>query len=335
MRLSGKTLRQLAEMICGAHGSGQGYSWPGFPYRTASRLVEFFEDCGIEVEAAGTRKDWVREVLDRLNLETAVHPDLPSDPLVDIIVELMSPRHFDPVSVGGDELDRAGALNALDQALRADGLGLVAKDDAVEIVARETGTRSRMQAAPRRALSEAEHRRWKRLGAHFDTLSEDEFTTNILVPVLRQLGFVSISVSGHRDKALEFGKDAWMKYRIPTGNWLYFGLQVKVGKVDASARSTSNVAEILNQVKMMLDHPVFDPESNRRHLLDHVFLVSSGAITKAARQWLGEHLDLQARRTLMFVDRDRMLEMAIASAAHLPGFDGDQAEVPNGDDFPF
>ncbi|EDS1769134.1 hypothetical protein C5P79_004828, partial [Salmonella enterica subsp. enterica serovar 4,[5],12:i:-] len=43
--------------------------------------------------------------------------------------------------------------------------------------------------------------------------------------------------------------------------------QVKKGKLDASgvSKSTnSNVAEIHNQVLMMLGHEIFDPETNRK-----------------------------------------------------------------------
>lgn len=53
--------------------------------------------------------------------------------------------------------------------------------------------------------------------------------------------------------------------------------------LDASGVSTSNVAEIHNQVMMMLGHEIFDPELNRRVLVDHAFIVAGGEITKQAR----------------------------------------------------
>jgi len=41
---------------------------------------------------------------------------------------------------------------------------------------------------------------------------------------------------------------------------------------------------------MAIDHPIFDPEANRKVLLDHIFLISAGEITRAARTWLVEQL---------------------------------------------
>ena len=86
-----------------------------------------------------------------------------------------------------------------------------------------------------------------------------------------------------------------MRYQLPTQHYLYFGIQAKKGKLDASGvtKGTNvNVAEIYNQVLMMLAHEIFDPETNRKVLVDHAFIVAGGEITKAARQLLGG----QARR---------------------------------------
>ena len=80
-----------------------------------------------------------------------------------------------------------------------------------------------------------------------------------------------------------------MRYVLPTQHVLYFGLQVKKGKLDAAGvtqSGNSNVAALLNQITMMIGHEIFDPEVNRRVLVDHVFIVAGGEITKAARNWL-------------------------------------------------
>jgi hypothetical protein len=42
---------------------------------------------------------------------------------------------------------------------------------------------------------------------------------------------------------------------------------------------------------MMLAHEVFDPEHNKRFLVDHAFIVASGEINKAARNWIGNPLE--------------------------------------------
>ncbi len=72
-------------------------------------------------------------------------------------------------------------------------------------------------------------------------------------------------VAGHKDKALKYGKDVWMKYVLPTTHVLYFGLQAKKGKLDASGAPkavNANIAEIHQQALMMLGHEIFDlPQS--------------------------------------------------------------------------
>ena len=119
-----------------------------------------------------------------------------------------------------------------------------------------------------------------------------------------------MTAAGHKDKALEYGKDLWMKFTLPTQHVLYFGIQAKKGKLDASGVSkaaTANVAEIHNQVTMMLGHEIFDPEIGKRVLVDHAFIVAGGEITKAARNWLGNKLDASKRSQIMFMDRDDIL----------------------------
>ncbi|MEZ5858732.1 MAG: hypothetical protein R3D28_06970 [Geminicoccaceae bacterium] len=81
-----------------------------------------------------------------------------------------------------------------------------------------------------------------------------------------------------------------MKYTLPTLHVLYFGIQAKKGKLDSAGvgkDGSANVAEIHNQVNMMLGHEIFDPELNRRVLVDHAFIVAGGEITKQARNWIG------------------------------------------------
>lgn len=112
-----------------------------------------------------------------------------------------------------------------------------------------------------------------------------------------------------------------MKYTLPTQHVLYFGIQVKKGKLDTSGvtrGSKANVAEILNQATMMLGHEAFDPEVGRRVLVDHAFIVTGGEITKAARNWLGNHLDALKRSQIIFMDRDDILNLFVVTNLPLP-----------------
>jgi hypothetical protein len=73
--------------------------------------------------------------------------------------------------------------------------------------------------------------------------------------MFRQLGFHRITAAGHKDKALEFGKDIWIRYTLPTQHILYFGIQAKKGKINSSGvtkEDNRNVADIHNQVPICL-----------------------------------------------------------------------------------
>lgn len=68
----------------------------------------------------------------------------------------------------------------------------------------------------------------------------------------------------------------------------------------------------------MLGHELFDPETNRRVLVDHAFIVAAGEITKQARNWLGGKLDATKRNQVMFMDRDDILNLYVVSTLPLP-----------------
>jgi len=69
---------------------------------------------------------------------------------------------------------------------------------------------------------------------------------------------------------------------------------------------------------MMIGHEIFDPEINRRVLVDHVFIVAGGEITKAARNRLGGKLDATKRSQVMFMERGDILNFFVVSNALMP-----------------
>ena len=72
-----------------------------------------------------------------------------------------------------------------------------------------------------------------------------------------------------------------MRYRLPTQHYLYFGIQAKKVLDAAGATKNANMAEIHNQALMMLPHEIY-PETNKKVLVDHAFIVAEWRITKAA-----------------------------------------------------
>lgn len=309
-----KTLRELAELICGNFPAEESF----FPYRSSSYLTEFFEDSGTHyVHDGSTRAWWVAETLEKIMQEPQPGPHTPPETFARVIRRLM-----DQEEATNEDSSRPGALVLLNEALKRENFEAFYGDDKQCYLRHvPTQTASMPMANPHRPFTEAEVKRRDQLTAYLDQCSEDELIEEILLPLFRQLGFHRITAAGHKDKALEYGKDIWMKYQLPTQHHLYFGIQVKKGKLDSSGmtpKGNVNVAEIHHQALMMLGHEIFDPEIGKKVLVDHAFIVAGGQITKAARNWLGQRLDATQRRSIIFMDRDDILNLYVVTNLPLP-----------------
>jgi len=322
MKLSPKSLAALALMICGEFGPRERWN---FPYRSSSYLTRFFRDLGLpHVHDGSTRRLWVEEVLEQESATIASNPSLPADSIVVVIQALLDAR-----SLHEAEKDRSKAIDDINGVLRWDGFRVfVDADDLAQLEVVRSGVRSMISATVHRRAWTAEEKKLRAsFESYLDTASEDEITERLLVPLFMQLGFQRISLSGHVDKRLEYGTDLWMKYPLPTRHCLYFGCQIKKEKIDASARSESSVGTILNQITMMLENEIWDPELNRKQLLDHIYIISGGEITKQARNWLGQRLDATKRRHIMFMDRPELLDLFVLNRMPVPKSD-DQEDLP-------
>lgn len=306
-----RTLGQIADMICGNFEGGKSF----FQYRSSSYLTEFFQDADTDYSHDGTtRKFWVAGTLQKILAEPHTSASVPPESFSRVIRTLM-----DQENAFNEGSDRPGALAALNAALAREGFEAFYADDK-QCYLRHVATNTLAMALPNphRPFSASELKRREQMIAYLDNASEDMLIGEVLLPLFRQLGFHRVTAAGHKDKALEYGKDVWMRFTLPTQHTLYFGIQVKKGKLDAAGVSTSNVAEIHNQVMMMLGHEVFDPEAGRKVLVDHAFIVAGGEITKAARNWLGGKLDAARRSQVMFMDRDDILNLYIVTNMPLP-----------------
>jgi hypothetical protein len=329
MKWRDRTLDEIAEMIC---GNGQNSF---FHYRSSSYLTRFFRDADTDYAHDGsTRSYWVSSTLGEILNEPHPNAQTPPDTFCRVIRVLM-----DPGDATNEGPERAGALRALNVALAREGFEAFYAADK-QCYLRHIGTNTVVAAAanPNRPFSKAELERRDHLVRYLDKASEDELIEEVLLPMFRQLGFHRVTAAGHKDKALEYGKDVWMKYTLPTQHVLYFGIQAKKGKLDASGVSgatNSNVAEIHNQVTMMLGHEIFDPDLSRRVLVDHAFIVAGGQITKAARNWIGGKLDQSKRSQIMFMDREDILNLFIVTNLPLPAGALPASNHPEDDDIPF
>lgn len=309
MKFKPRNLRELAEMVIG--------DTKPFPYRSSSYITRFFEECDLDFAHDGsTRWAWTADRLEELLTEPQAGANSLPDRFVHVLRVLM--HKADAVE---DDPDRSLSLTLLNKPLSREGYeAFYGEDDQLYVRHIRTKTVSQI-ANPHRPFTPDELRRRDRLVNFLDSCSEDQLIEDILLPLFRQLGFHRITAAGHKDKALEYGKDVWMRYVLPTQHVLYFGIQAKKGKLDASGLSqgsNANIAEIYNQALMMLGHEVFDPETSKRVLVDHAFIVAGGVITKQARNWLGGKLDASKRSQLMFMDREDILNLFIVNNLPLP-----------------
>jgi hypothetical protein len=309
MKWKNRNLRELADMICG--------NADHFRYRSSSYITEFFEDCDLDYAHDGsTRWAWVAGKLEEVLAQPHPGPSVPPEAFIRIVRAVLDKGDAQEGDPG-----RGKALAALNVVLAREGWEAFYDDHGLGQLRHIATNTVAQMANPHRPLTPAEVERRDQLTAYLDKCSEDKLIEEVLLPLFRQLGFHRVTAAGHKDKALEYGKDVWMKYTLPTLNVLYFGIQAKKGKLDSAGMSkegSSNIAEILNQVTMMLGHEVFDPEVNRRALVDHAFIIAGGEITKQARNWLGNKLDAAKRSQVMFMDRDDILNLFIVTNLPLP-----------------
>ena len=331
MEFKQRTLIAIADMICGNFKAEESF----FVYRSSSYLTRFFQDCDTEyVHDGSTRNSWVADTLRQILAEP--HPNVQTPPttfsrVIQVLMDLA-----DALNEGSDRL---GALALLNSALAREGFEAFYADDR-QCYLRHIATKTVVSAAanPHRPFSASELKRREQLLTYLDTASEDELIEEVLLPLFRQLGFHRITASGHKDKALEYGKDVWMRFTLPTQHVLYFGIQAKKGKIDSSGVTkggSANVAEIHNQVMMMLGYEIFDPEIGKRVLVDHAFIVAAEEITKAARNWLGNKLDASRRSQILFMDRDDILNLYVVTNLPLPKGAMPETPAAEDDELPF
>jgi hypothetical protein len=313
MKLSDYVLEELGSMVVGDEQH--------FPYRSSYRITQFFESIGLPFKHDGTtRRFWAKERLAELNSDVSWSPDLPSIDLCKVISRLFDPDDFARANkrVEGDRSTRPPAdvnlaLARFNEVVVRHGIVAYVDEKTGRAFLKSTGSGAISEdfMAQVRPLSTEEIAQREELASFLDRASEDEFIEKVLVPLFQRLQFRLVTPTGHKDRSLEFGKDLWMKFQLPTGHWLYFSAQVKKDKIDSNnASGLKNVSSILNQARMAFDHPIFDPEVNRKVLLDHLFIISAGEITKAAKHWLAEQLDASQRRQIIFMDRDELLDQS-------------------------
>jgi len=296
MQFKPRNVEAIANMVIG--------DVPHFEHRSSYYIIRFMQECDLDDEHDGTtRWRWTTNVLDNLLADPSPTVNCLPDRFVKLLRVLMDKRDAQNGDVGS-----VVALAALHGPLGLEGFEAFYGDDD-QLYTRHIATCTvSAHSNPHRPFTPTEIKKRERLAAYLNVCSEDQLIEELLLPLLRQLGFHRITPAGHKDKNLEHGKDAWMRFTLPSQHMLYFGIQAKGGKLDASADTknragaNTNIAVIHNQVLMMLNSEIFDPELSRRVLVDHAYILAGGEITKSARMWLAQNLDATRRSRIMFMD---------------------------------
>ena len=232
MKFRRRTLDELADMICGNFPAESS----SFPYRSSSYITRFFQDADTDFEHDGsTRAWWVANTLDEILNEPSRDANTAPDTFIRVISTLM-----DKGDATNEGSDRSAAMTQLNVSLSREGFeAFFGEDGRCYLRHTDTKTITGVSTNPHRPFSAEEMKRREKLSTYLDEISEDSLIEEVLLPLFRQLGFHRITAAGHKDKALEYGKDIWMRYVIPTQHVLYFGIQVKKGKLDASGVTRS------------------------------------------------------------------------------------------------
>ncbi|MGY4601248.1 hypothetical protein ACVWXL_008994 [Bradyrhizobium sp. GM22.5] len=239
MKFRERSLMQIAELICGNRSHDEVCF---FRYRSSKYLTEFFRDCDTDfIHDGSSRAYWVADVLKSILSEPQASANTPPETFSRAIRELM-----DQGDAENEGPSRLGALAALNAALTREGFeAFYGEDKQCYLRHLATATVAIASPNPHRPFSALEVKKREQLIAYLDQASEDDLIGEILLPLFRQLGFHRITSAGHADKALEYGKDIWMKFTLPTTHVLYFGIQVKKGKLIRPALAKGQTATLV------------------------------------------------------------------------------------------
>lgn len=130
---------------------------------------------------------------------------------------------------------------------------------------------------------------------------ETKFTLEILLPLLRSMGFVDIK---YNHGTREFGKDITFSEINQWGIRRNYGAQVKAG--DLSGEASSELNGIIGQINDAFTMPYIDTSSRERRYVSELLIVISGRYVGNAKDKI---LEKASNRNIYFIDIDKIQEM--------------------------
>ena len=144
------------------------------------------------------------------------------------------------------------------------------------------------------------------LGSPFQKLEscakESEFTTKILIPLFRALGFSNVKYN-HGNK--EYGKDITFSRKTEFDEYEYYGCQVKYGDISGSAAGEVN--ELIVQGKDAFQMPFYDVYTRQKVRISKLIIAISGKYTSNAVDKIVEGLtDYPMKNNVIFLDGEKI-----------------------------
>lgn len=141
---------------------------------------------------------------------------------------------------------------------------------------------------------------WK--AAHAE--NEDLFCREILLPLLRRMGFLFVRYTHGRR---EYGKDFTFSEQSRFGGLRHYGLQAKAG--DVSGGVNSQIDELVGQIDDAFSMPFYELGSNDRRFISMFVIAISGYFTENAREKIVEKISDSLLGSVWFLDRTRIDEL--------------------------
>lgn len=144
------------------------------------------------------------------------------------------------------------------------------------------------------------------LGSPFEKIEncrkEDDFTTKIILPLLRKLGFSNVR---YNHGNAEFGKDITFSRRTEFDEYEFWGMQVKFGDVSGGAMGEIN--ELINQAKDAFTMPFYDVYTRQKTRISKLVITISGKYSKNAVEKIIEGInDFPLKNNIVFLDGEKI-----------------------------
>jgi hypothetical protein len=135
-------------------------------------------------------------------------------------------------------------------------------------------------------------------------IKEDAFCRQLLHPLLRRMGFVSVRYT-HGTR--EYGKDFTFSELTPFGHFRHYGLQAKAG--DVSGGVNAAIDELLGQIADAFSMPYYELGSKDPRYISTFIIAISGRFTENAREKIVEKIPKGLIGSVYFLDRERIAEL--------------------------